>query len=99
VLGKKPNHRRWLTLEERAEQALKPGAVPNAPDLILLIHEVNPSGRELNGEVERRRYRLKGRLQSLLISRFREQVEVVPVPESRDVVSLRYRPQNRVRHW
>ncbi len=95
MLGKKPNHRRWLTLEERAEQALKPGAVPNAPDLILLIHEVNPSGRELNGEVERRRYRLKSRLQSLLISRFREQVEVVPVPESRDVVSLRYRPQNR----
>lgn len=95
MLGKRPGNRPWLTLEERAEQALRRGSTPSAPELIQLIHEVNPSGRELNDEVERRRYRLKSRLQSLLVSRFHEQVEVLPVPESRDIVSLRYRPQDR----
>jgi len=87
--------RRWPTLEERAELALKPGTAIDAPALIQLIHEVNPSGRELAPDVQRRRYQLKGRLQSSLILKFKEQLEVTPLPESDEVVGLRYRPQNR----
>src|SRR5215467_14131927 len=93
--AKPPARGRWRPLEARAEEALRPGASIEAPELIQLIHEVNPSGHELKAEAERWRYQLKSRLQSLLIARFKEQLEVAPLPASPDVVSLLYRPQNR----
>ena len=39
-------------------------------DLLHLIHEVNPTGRELPSEEEGRLYGLKAGLQSLLLRRF-----------------------------
>src|SRR5258708_5610185 len=92
---KRPAGGRWRPLEARAEQALRPGASIEASELIRLIHEVNPSGHELNAEAERWRYQVKSRLQSLLIAKFKEHLEVAPLPDSPDVVSLLYRPQNR----
>src|SRR5262249_57546332 len=52
-------------------------------------------GHEVKAEGEGWRYQLKSRLQSLLIAKFKEQLEVAPLPASPDVVSLLYRPQNR----
>jgi|GEM_PF-6056523 len=93
--AKRPARGRWRPLRARAEAALRSGASIEAPELIQLIHEVNPSGHELEAEAEHWRYQLKSRLQSLLITNFKEQLEVAPLPASPDVVSLLYRPQNR----
>src|SRR5215831_10282444 len=87
--AKRPARGRWRPLEARAEEALRPGASIEAPELIQLIHEVNPSGHELKAEAERWRYQLKSRLQSLLIARFKEQLEVAPLPASPDRPSPR----------
>src|SRR5215472_3948022 len=72
---KRPVRGRWRPLEARAEEALRPGASIEAPELVQLIHEVNPSGHELKAEAERWRYQIKSRLQSLLITKFKEQLE------------------------
>ncbi|HTP30001.1 MAG TPA: hypothetical protein VMK12_30630, partial [Anaeromyxobacteraceae bacterium] len=66
-----------------------------APQLVKLIHEVNPTGLEMEPAAERRRYALKSRLQSLLIRTFSDDVAVLPVPEQEDVVALHYRPHHR----
>src|SRR5215471_16088411 len=68
--AKRPARGRWRPLEARAEEALRPGASIEAPELIQLIHEVNPSGHELKAEAERWRYQLKSRLQSLLMTKY-----------------------------
>ena len=88
------NSRRNLKSTARAEEALRRSHLVDAPGLIQLIHEVNPSGRELLPAEEQRRYRLKSQLQSLLIRRFREHLNVERL-DAIDVVGLRYRPHDR----
>ncbi|MFQ5506268.1 MAG: hypothetical protein ACE5F1_15980, partial [Planctomycetota bacterium] len=51
-------------------------------DLFELIHEVNPTGRELSGRKLAEAYALKARLQSLLIERFGDRLRVEEVPEA-----------------
>ena len=58
-------------------------------ELFALVHDVNPTGEE--SPRERERYALKSRLQGLLLTRFGEEVEVVPDLASPDLVSLRHR--------
>ncbi|HRY44503.1 MAG TPA: hypothetical protein P5164_11215 [Thermoanaerobaculia bacterium] len=60
-----------------------------ADELFALVHDVNPTGEE--SPRERERYALKSRLQGLLLTRFGDEVEVVPDPTNPDLVSLRHR--------
>lgn len=60
-----------------------------ADELFALVHDVNPTGEE--SPRERERYALKSRLQGLLLTRFGDEVEVVPDPTNSDLVSLRHR--------
>jgi hypothetical protein len=67
-------------------------------ELALLIRTVNPTGLDLSPNETARRYVQKSRLQSLLITRFRDDIEVRAEPAPRHpqgepgVVSLRHRP-------
>jgi len=87
--------RQTSLIENRAEELLRRGGRVRAPQLVKLIHEVNPTGLEMEPAAERRRYALKSRLQSLLIRTFSDDVAVLPVPEQEDVVALHYRPHHR----
>ncbi len=58
------------------------------PELIELIHRVNPTGRELDASQEADRYRQKAALQSLLIRRFGDEHLAVTPAEPEGVVSL-----------
>lgn len=61
-----------------------------ALELIRLIHRVNPTNTEWDVKKASERYRLKARLQSLLIRRFKESLQVeIPDPENPRLVGLR----------
>ncbi|MBI5514428.1 MAG: hypothetical protein HY909_11710 [Deltaproteobacteria bacterium] len=73
-------------------EALLAGREPlSARRLLEVIHVVNPTGLDLAPAESARRYALKGRLQSLLIERYREELVVSPEPGDSGVVSLRHR--------
>jgi hypothetical protein len=73
------------------EDVLAGRAKPSAIELLDLIHRVNPTGQALGARDAELRYALKSRLQSLLVRRFPEQIEVVPERGRDGVVSLRHR--------
>jgi hypothetical protein len=64
--------------------------LPSAREIIDLIHGVNPTGREVDKREAARRYAIKTRLQSLLVERFSEELEVVP-DDKEGVVLLRHK--------
>ena len=68
------------------------GKPPSARDLIELIRTTNPTGLALKANDTTRRYAQKSRLQSLLIDRFADDLEVTPDPHEPGVIGLRYRP-------
>jgi len=68
--------------EVRAEEVLRRRVRVRAQELVSLIHEINPTGRELSPDVDRRRYGLKSKLQSLLVREFRDDLAVEPVDET-----------------
>ncbi|MRG93537.1 hypothetical protein [Polyangium spumosum] len=65
---------------------------PDARELVALIRDVNPTGLGLDRREAARRYALKSRLQSVLVTRFRDAVEVRPEPREPGVVLLHHRP-------
>lgn len=65
---------------------------PDARELIALIHDVNPTGLNLDRKETARRYALKSRLQSVLIRRFPDDVDASPEPDEPGIVALRYQP-------
>lgn len=71
------------------EDILAGRARASASELFDLIHRVNPTGQGLGARDAEQRYRLKSRLQSLLVRRFPEHVEVIAEPGNDGVVSLR----------
>ncbi len=59
-----------------------------ALELIRMIHRINPT-KENRGKIEtRERYRIKARLQSLLINEFKDSLRVLPDPSDPGLVSL-----------
>ncbi|TKD09262.1 hypothetical protein [Polyangium fumosum] len=76
------------------EDVLTGRSRPEARDLVLLIREVNPTDRGLDRRETARRYALKSRLQSVLVTRFREAIEIRPEPDEPGVVLLHHRPSN-----
>jgi hypothetical protein len=66
-----------------------------AVELLDLIHRVNPTGRDRGAREEALRYAQKSRLQSLLIHRFAESLEVVPDADREGTVSLHHRGHGR----
>jgi tetratricopeptide (TPR) repeat protein len=65
---------------------------PSARELVSLIHDANPSGRDLPEREARRRYSTKSRLQSLLIRRFPDEIEVADTRDGSEIVVLTHRP-------
>jgi hypothetical protein len=82
---------------KKRRHSLDPDAViagrvhPSAEDLVALIHERNPTGRGLPPHVAASRYKQKSRLQSLLVARFKEEIDVRAAPNEPGVVSLHHR--------
>lgn len=68
------------------------GKAPSARELIELIRTTNPTGLELSARDMERRYARKARLQSLLVDRFADDLEVEPEDREPGVIGLRYRP-------
>lgn len=68
---------------------------PTASELLDLIHRANPTGRDISARDAEQRYALKARLQSLLVRRFGDQIDVVPDPERDGTVSLLHRGHGR----
>ena len=77
--------------EELAARLLRDPNRASADDIVDAIREVNPSRRDLPRAVQRRRYDLKSALQSLLIRRFGDDIEITRDPEREGVVLLRHR--------
>jgi hypothetical protein len=86
-----PEDRKKLEPEDVLAGRVKVGV----PDLLDLIHRVNPTGRELRSREAEQRYALKSRLQSLLVRRFGPELEVVLDPEHEGTVSLLHRGHGR----
>lgn len=82
-------------LEQHAARVLSGGVRPSAAELVELIRQINPTGRGLPVTATQRRYQLKSRLQSLLLRRFGEDVEIRVEPGREGVVLLRYRGVER----
>ncbi len=73
-------------------EAVARGLAPvGVGELMRLIHEVNPTGREVGAEEAARRYRTKARLQSRLLLEFGEQIVVRADDPEASVVSLSHR--------
>lgn len=74
----------YLVLEERVSVT--------AHELIRLIHAVNPTSEYISSMESAERYKLKARLQSLLVRRFNEKLLVEqPDPENPKLVGFRLR--------
>ncbi|MDI1443909.1 hypothetical protein [Polyangium sp. 6x1] len=65
---------------------------PEARELVALIRDVNPTGLGLDRRETTRRYALKSRLQSVLVTHFRDAIEIRPEPDEPGVVLLHHRP-------
>jgi tetratricopeptide (TPR) repeat protein len=83
----KPSKQPW---DVRAAEIVAGRAV-DAGELIDLIHEVNPTGRGRGAGETAARYALKSRLQSLLVHRFADDLEVTADPDDPGVAALRHR--------
>jgi hypothetical protein len=80
-----------LPWDARAADVLAGRARLDAAPLIALVNEVNPTGRGRDAQESAARYALKARLQSLLVARFPESLEVAAEPSQEGVVSIRHR--------
>lgn len=74
-----------------ADALLAGRAQPAAARVLELIQVINPTTRALPSKEAARRYALKGRLQSLLIARFGQELFVAVDGDDPAVVSLRHR--------
>lgn len=78
-------------LEQQVSVVLSERKRSTASEILELIRQVNPSGRGLTPSVERHRYQLKSRLQSLLLRRFGPEVEIAIEAGQVGIVRLRHR--------
>jgi len=68
---------------------LEGNITPSAQELARLIHRINPTGQDLPSRKEAERYKMKSRLQSLLIRRFGKELAVIlPDAENPGLVAL-----------
>ncbi|MFH0902972.1 MAG: hypothetical protein V2A73_20275 [Pseudomonadota bacterium] len=78
-------------VETEAEALVDRAAAPDVSDLFDIIRRVNPTGLDLPEATVARRYRLKARLQSLLIRHHGKELRVVDDAENPGVVTLSHR--------
>ena len=87
--------RRWRSKRRvpscNVDDVLAGAVTPTAAELIALIHRVNPTDKGLHTTEENARYRQKSALQSLLINRFGDYLELEHDPDNSDVIGLRHR--------
>jgi hypothetical protein len=77
------------------EDVLSDRVKPTAAELLQLIHRENPTGRELPAREAEIRYARKARLQSLLVRRFADELDVAADPALPGTISLRHRGHGR----
>ncbi len=68
---------------------------PGVADLLDLIHRENPTGRDVSPREAELRYARKARLQSVLVRRFADELDVTADPERPGTVSLLHRGHGR----
>ena len=78
-----------------ADDVLAGRVKASAAELLQLIHRENPTGRELGARETEQRYARKARLQSLLVRRFADELEVALDPAQPGTVSLHHRGHGR----
>ncbi len=79
-----------VTLEDEARSLLRRRERPPLDRLVALIHEVNPTGRDLTPPEVHARYALKSSLQSLLVRHFHADLGVDPDPTAEGFALLRH---------
>lgn len=82
-----PRRKRW----PEVEAALSGRVRVTAAQVLALIHQVNPTGQGLSPSLEAERYRMKSRLQSMLVLRFPGELEITADPSRPGVISIRHR--------
>jgi hypothetical protein len=87
--GRKQKRKKRANRLPRVEEVIAGRAGVSARELVQLIKQVNPTDREVSPGVSDRRYQQKSALQSLLVRRYPDQLEVVP--EQGELVLLRHR--------
>lgn len=85
-MAKRRKHKRQQPKDP--EDILSGKTVVTALELIRVIHRINPTKENRGKQETRERYRIKARLQSLLIHEFKDILRVVPDPDNPDLVSL-----------
>jgi hypothetical protein len=90
MMSRRKGQRTASRARSTPEEVLSGAVVPTIEELFRLVHEVNPTGAEVSPAESARRYAIKARLQSELIRRFGDQIDVVPDPTQPSVVSLQH---------
>lgn len=84
-----------LPWDTRAQDALAGRLKLDPAELLTLVNEVNPTGRGRDARETAARYALKARLESLLVLRFLETLDISRDPDDPEVISIRLRAQPR----
>ncbi len=86
------SHKKKKKSLAKPEDILSGQYSPKIEELFEVIHRVNPTGDRISPEAKERAYSLKAALQSLLIERFGEFLEVFPMGgREEEVVGIRHR--------
>ncbi|MBW2205026.1 MAG: hypothetical protein JRF52_13380, partial [Deltaproteobacteria bacterium] len=89
-MARKRNKKKKRRTQLDPYEVLEGKAPVTALELIRLIHRINPTNTEVAAKKASERYRVKARLQSLLIREFKESLHVeIPEPQNPQLVGLR----------
>jgi len=85
----KQNKKRKKRIELDPYEVLDERVLVTAHELIQLIHQINPTNKKKSSKMASESYRLKARLQSMLIRQFKDSLQVeLPDPENTQIVGL-----------
>lgn len=89
-MARKRNKKKKRRTQLDPYEVLEGKAPVTALELIRLVHRINPTNTEVAAKKASERYRVKARLQSLLIREFKESLHVeIPEPQNPQLVGLR----------
>lgn len=80
----------WQLYTRFAETALESGKVPSSQEIISLIKRVNPTSLNLSETDREYGYRLKDRLQNVLLENYGEAFHLEPHPCSPDIILIKH---------
>lgn len=80
----------WQLYLKSAECVLESDRIPSSQELISLIKRINPTSLPLPDSAREHGYRIKNRLQSLLLENYGEAFHLVPHPFNRDIILIKH---------